>query len=68
MNLQTAGLRVAGTIFGVVSAVHLLRLLTQVDVVIAGWPMPFWMNAAGGVITAGLCVWLWWLAASAPKR
>ena len=68
MNSQTAGLRVAGTIFGVVSAVHLLRLLTQVEVVIAGWPMSLWMNAVGGVITAGLCVWLWRLAASAPKR
>ena len=68
MNLQTAGLRVAGTIFGVVSAVHLLRLLTRVDVVIAGWPMPLWMNAFAGVITAGLCIWLWRLAASAPKR
>jgi hypothetical protein len=68
MNLQTLGLRVAGTVFGVVSAVHLLRLVTRADVVIAGWPMPLWMNVAGCVITAGLCAWLWRLAARAPKR
>ena len=67
MNSQVTGLRVAGTIFGVVSAVHLLRLLTRVDVVIAGWPMPLWMNIAGCIVTAGLCVWLWRLAASVPK-
>lgn len=68
MNSPALGLRIAGTIFGVVSVVHLLRLLTQVDVIIAGWPMPFWMNVAGCMVTAGLCVWLWRLAGNAPPR
>jgi uncharacterized membrane protein len=62
MNPQTLGLRVAGTIFGVVSAFHLLRLVLKFEIVVAGWPMPLWVNAVGAVVTGGLCIWLYRLA------
>ncbi len=68
MNSAAFGLRVTGSIFGVVSVVHLLRLVTQADVVIAGWSMPLWINATGCIVTAGLCIWLWRLAANVPGR
>jgi hypothetical protein len=62
MNPRTLGLRVAGTVFGIVALVHLARLLAHVEVVIAGWPMPLWMNVLGAVVTGALCIWLWRLS------
>jgi hypothetical protein len=59
---QTLGLRVAGTVFGIVAAGHLLRLVTRVDIAIAGWEVPLAINALGALVAGGLCVWLWRLA------
>ena len=59
MNRQTLGLRVAGTVFGIVAVGHLLRLATRVEIVIAGWEVPLWVNALGVLIAGGLCLWLW---------
>ncbi len=58
MNRQTLGLRVAGTVFGIVAAGHLLRLATRVDIAIAGWEVPLGVNALGVLIAGGLCIWL----------
>lgn len=62
MKSRTLGLRVAGTIFGVVALAHLWRLLARFEVVFAGWPVPLWVNAVGVVLTGALCVWLWRLS------
>ena len=62
MSRQTLGLRVAGTVFGIVAAGHLLRLATQVGIVIAGWEVPLGVNALGVLIAGGLCIWLWRLS------
>ena len=62
MSQQTLGLRVAGTVFGIVAAGHLLRLATRVEVVIAGWEVPLGINALGVLIAGGLCIWLWRLS------
>jgi uncharacterized membrane protein len=67
MNPQIVGLRVAGAIFGIVSAFHLLRLVVKFEITVAGWPMPLWVNAVGAVVTGGLCAWLWRLAENPPK-
>ena len=56
MTRQTLGLRVAGTVFGIVAAGHLLRLATRVDIVIAGWEVPMGVNALGVLIAGGLCI------------
>ena len=45
MNSRTVGLQVAAVIFGLVSLVQLLRLLTRVEVLVAGHPVPLWPNA-----------------------
>ena len=62
MSRQTLGLRVAGTVFGIVAAGHLLRLVTRVDITIAGWEVPLGLNVLGLLIAGGLCVWLWRLS------
>jgi len=62
MSRQTLGLRVAGTVFGIVAAGHLLRLATRAEVAIAGWAVPPAVNALGLLISGGLCIWLWRLS------
>ena len=57
MSRQKLGLRVAGTVFGIVAAGHLLRLATRVDIVIAGSEVPLLVNALGFLIAGGLCIW-----------
>ena len=59
---QTFALRVAGTVFGIVAAGHLLRLATRANIVIAGWEVPLGLNALGALIAGGLCIWLWRLS------
>ena len=62
MNSQIVGLRVAGTIFGVVCCAQLLRLVTRTEVTIEGYQIPLWPSAIACVIAGGLCLWLWKLS------
>jgi len=59
MNSKNVWLRIAGTIFGVVAIIHLLRIITSVPVLINGWSLPVWVNWMGLVATVFLCIWLW---------
>ncbi len=65
MKSQIIGLRVAGTVFALVCLGHLLRIITQADVLIAGRQIPVWVNAVGFVIAGGLSLWMWRLSARA---
>ena len=47
MNTKIIGLRVAGTIFGIVAVLHLLWVVMGISVVIDGWMLPVWMNVIG---------------------
>jgi len=62
VSRQTLGLRVAGAVFGIVAAGHLLWLATRADIAIAGWAVPLAINALGLLISGGLCIWLWRLS------
>lgn len=62
MKSQILGLRVAGTIFGLMCLAQLLRLATQVQVLVGGHQIPLWPSAVGFVIAGGLSVWLWKLS------
>jgi len=43
-----------------ISIVHLLRLIFQVKVTMAGaTEIPMWMSAAACIATAALAIWLW---------
>jgi len=62
MNSQILGLRVASTVFGLMSIAQLLRLVIQPEVLVAGHRMPLWPSALAAVILAGLSLWLWKLS------
>jgi hypothetical protein len=69
MNSPQFGLRVAGTIFGLVCLAHLVRLFIQFPVMIGSHPVPVWMNGVAGIVTGLLAFWLWRLSlpAGAPE-
>ena len=67
MNSQTIGLRVAAIIFALVSLAQLARLLSRVEIIVAGHPLPLWPNAAAFVIAAGLSWWMFKLSRSGEK-
>jgi hypothetical protein len=45
-----------------VALLHLLRVITEATVVIAGWSMPIWVNVLGFIATAFLSAALLWLS------
>jgi hypothetical protein len=67
MNAPVVGLRVASAIFGLMCLAQLLRLVTRVEVLVAGHQMPLWPNAVAFVILGGLSIWLWWLSSTASR-
>ena len=67
MNSQVLGLRVAGTVFGLMCLAQLLRLVTRAEVLVAGYEMPLWPSVLALVIAGGLSVWLWKLSRIAPR-
>lgn len=67
MKAQILGLRVAGTIFLLVSILHLLRLITRASVVIGDLQIPVFTSVGGVLITGALGVWLWRLSQSGSK-
>ena len=62
MNSQIIGLRVAGTMFGIICIPHLVRLVTGFQILIGGHEIPIWLNGVVLVISGVLCIWLWWLS------
>jgi hypothetical protein len=67
MNSQILGLRIAGTIFGMVCLGQLLRLVTQAEVLVEGRQIPLWLSAVAVVITGSLSLWLWKLSKAAAR-
>ena len=64
MKSKTLALRVAGTVFGIIALIHLLRLITGISVIIGGEPLPMWVNIVGLLATGFRCAWLWSLTVS----
>lgn len=62
MNSQTIGLRVAGTIFGLMGLVQLTRLCIRPEITVAGHVLPLWPSAVAVVVLGGLSVWMWKLS------
>ena len=59
MNSPVCGLRIAGSVFGLMCLGQLTRLLTRLDIVVAGRHLPLWLSAVAVVVLAALCIWLW---------
>lgn len=51
--------RIAAVVFSLVSLGHLLRLIFHLEVVIGGWPLPFWVSLVGTVVPGLLAGMLW---------
>ncbi|PIQ34326.1 MAG: hypothetical protein COW63_03950 [Bacteroidetes bacterium CG18_big_fil_WC_8_21_14_2_50_41_14] len=64
MNLKNIGLRISGTIFSIVSVLHLLRVVSDVSVTIGDWQLPLWVSMMGFLATGFLSGGLWWLSCS----
>lgn len=62
MNTSVMGLRVASVVFGLAGTAHLLRLLMELEVIIAGHRVPVWFSAPGAIVGGALCWWLWRLS------
>lgn len=62
MKSKDLALKLAATIFGMVALLHLLRVITDATVVIAGWSMPIWVNVLGFIATAFLSAVMCWLS------
>ena len=59
LNPEILGLRVAGTVFGLMSLVQLGRLVIRPEVLVAGHVMPLWPSMLAFLILGGLGTWLW---------
>ncbi len=59
MNSNVLGLRIASTLFGLVSLAQLARVVLHIEVLIAGQPAPFWVSGVAFVVTGSLSIWLW---------
>ncbi len=67
MHSPVLGLRVAGTIFGLVCLGQLLRVVTRADVTVAGHPIPIAASVVAVVVAGGLAVWMWMLSSTVDK-
>lgn len=56
------GLKVAGSLFGLIAAIHLIRLFVKFDANIGGWQVPLWASSAFLVIGAALSLWFFLLS------
>ena len=62
MSSHILGLRVAGTVFGLMAVGQLIRLATRAEVRVAGWFVPFWLSGLAILVAGGLSCWLWRLS------
>ena len=59
MDSRILGLRISGVIFALMSLGQLSRALLRIEVVIAGYVVPFWPSLVAFFVLACLSFWLW---------
>jgi hypothetical protein len=59
MNSRVLPLRIASVAFGLICIGHLVRLWTEIEVVIGGRHLPLWTSGVAAIVTAALCAWTW---------
>ena len=67
MNSPAVGLRVAGTIFGLMCLAQLLRIITRLEIIVDGHIIARRFSAIAVLVTGALCIWLWMLSSKADK-
>jgi len=60
--MQKAYFLVCGTVFCVIAAAHLTRLVVGWDISIAGWAAPHWVSVPGLILSGLLSTWGFTLA------
>jgi hypothetical protein len=63
-----AYLLISGVIFGLVAALHLIRLVNQWTFEMGPWSIPMWMSWLGTIVPAALCGWAFHLLSSLGRR
>ena len=48
---------VTGTVFGIISLAHVIRIFNHWDLTIGSWDAPVWVSYAGAVLAGSLSVW-----------
>ena len=51
--------KISAVFLFLVAAIHLARLFTGVEVLVAGAPVPVWFSAPAGILLGGLGVMVW---------
>jgi len=67
MNSQILGLRVAGTVFALISLGQLGRLIIRPEILVAHHVLPLWPSILAFAFFATMSIWLWKLARIAVK-
>jgi len=62
MDSKILGLRISGTIFGLISLLHLLRILFGVGLIIGDYMVPIWLSVPAFFLLAWLSLWMWKLS------
>ena len=62
MNSQITGLKVAGTVLGLLGFLQLVRLLLKWEVIVNHREIPLWFSGLAVGVLACLSVWLFRLA------
>ena len=62
MSSKNFWFRVAGSIFGIVAIIHMIRIITGIPVLIGNSLLPLWINWLGMFVTGLLSFWLWKLS------
>ena len=58
MVSKNSALIAAGVIFAIVAAIHLSRLVTKFQLIVAGREIPVWANIGAFAIAGLLAVWM----------
>ena len=59
-------LKAEGTVFLLVSVMHLLRVLLKFELIVAGYSVPVWLNMVGFVLSLLLSLWMFKSAKKTP--
>ena len=46
-------------IFSLICLLHIVRLITGLDMAVGGWAVPLWVSVPGAIVTGGLAFMLW---------
>ncbi|HET6488500.1 MAG TPA: hypothetical protein VFG28_01970 [Syntrophales bacterium] len=51
--------KIAVGIFSLICLLHVVRLMTGVELVVGGWVVPLWVSVPGAIVTGGLATMIW---------